>query len=128
QVMAYSLGRLAGTLPPSRSTNVQEGDALGLVLLQVANEHRLEEVMVAVPLPLGVQANRKQMLADEPPADVARVGFLTHRGRQAGCEAAEDRRVDQEALEPRGLSMDHLLSEVLELRLREPPLGRQLAA
>ena len=129
--VAHDLRRLTLSRPPCGRPPMPLAQPLRLALAQASLQERLEEMVVAIPLPLGGQADREQVPAHEPPRDVGGVRAPADRGRQLGGEPPEHGGVEQELLNLRRLPGDDLLGQVVELRRAQagrggvPGLGRE---
>ena len=123
ELVPHRLLVVAGRLPGARGARVQHGQAVGLALGQAPAEERLEEVVVAEPVALGL--DDEQVGGHEAADHLRGVGALGNRRRQRRREALEHRGVEQEALQVGRQAGEHLLGEVVELGAdRDDLLGR----
>ena len=95
-----------------------------LALGQAAAQERPEEVVIAVPVALGL--HDEQVRGDQVAQHVAGVRALRDGRRERRREPLEHRRVEQEALELLGKARQHLVGQVVEVRpgggdVRSPP-------
>src|SRR5205085_10797210 len=101
--MAHRLGRVSPRLPGACRATVPLLQLVHTLLGQPAPKECLEQVVVAVPSPLLIEANGEQVSLHKDSADLARVGAPGRRFGQIWREALEDGRVEQEPLKRLGL-------------------------
>ena len=113
QRVADGLGRLAVLLVPRARPPVQVRDLAGPLVEQPRLQHVAEQVVVAVPPAAVIQRDQEQVppvqrrqhgLAAVPPGD---------RIAQRAAQPAQDAGLQQEVLDRPGLTLQHLLGQVV---------------
>ena len=93
---------------------MQLGNQCGFSLLQVAAQHFGKQVVVAVPAPLVVEGDHKQVRAIERFQHRLTPLLLHHGITERPTEALQDTGVQEKLLHRSGLPREHLVGEVVE--------------
>jgi hypothetical protein len=96
---------------PSARTRVKGRHVLWLSLRQQAQEHLAEQPVIAVPVPVIVQGDEKEILALQAVDDPRRVGGAGNRVAQGRGEPVEDGRPAQEFHDRLRLTAKNLFNE-----------------
>ena len=110
----HRFGRQVVPLVPVTGTKMQDGWQRRLYLLQVAAQHLGKQVVVAVPVPLVVQRDHKQVRPLERFQHRLAPLLLCHRIAEWLAEAVQDRGVQEKLLQRRGLPCEHLVAQIVE--------------
>src|SRR6516164_1613532 len=86
----------------------------GLPLLQVAAQHISKQVVVAVPVPLIVKGDHKQVGPLESFKHPLAPLLLRHRITEWSTEALQDAGVQEKLQHRRGLPREHLFGEIIK--------------
>jgi hypothetical protein len=101
-------------LTPGGGPPVEFGDKVGLGLHQSGTEEIAEQMMEAVPAALLVQGNQEQVGPLEVLQHVLAIGAFGDRAAQWTTQPLQDGGSEQELPDPVGLSLEHLLAQVVE--------------
>src|SRR6266853_2329858 len=96
-------------LAPATGATMQFGYQGGLCLLQAATQHLGKELMVAIPAPLIVERDDKQVRLLEPLQHGLAPLLLSYSVAERPAEARENRGGEQKRLHLCGLPREHLL-------------------
>ena len=114
EVVAHRLRRFARLRPCLGRATMQHRQPVGLSFPKAPAQEGLEQVVVAIPVTLRLEPDRKEMLGDEIARHLRAVHPARDRLSQCGGEALEHRRLEQERLALRRLAGEHLLGQVVE--------------
>ena len=114
EVVAHRLRRFARLRPGLGRATMQHRQPVGLSFPKAPAQEGLEQVVVAIPVTLRLEPDRKEMLGDEIARHLRAVNPARDRLSQCGGEALEHRRLEQERLAFRRLAREHLLGQVVE--------------
>ena len=112
--MADGLGPVAVVLVPVARPTVEDRDAVGLLVLEARPEHVGEELVIAIPLAAVVERDQEQVCAIERLKHRLAARLTGHGIAQRACQPVQDRRVQQEAPDLLGLTVQDLLDEIVD--------------
>src|SRR5437764_7395293 len=123
--MLYRFGGGPVLLVPGAGTAMQVGYPARFCLLQVAGEHLGKQVVVAVPSPLVIERDHKEIRFLERFQGCLSMFLTGHRLTEWSTEALQNRGGEQEFLHRRRLPQEYFLGEVVQHEAMAASEGRE---